>query len=71
MTKLQSGHHKVAIKIEPSADGDGFDVDASCTCTFPDGRIALSWVWDGWAETPARAANYAAAEWDTHRTDAL
>jgi hypothetical protein len=64
--------HHLSISIRPSEDGEGLDVDAHCDCYRSNGTASLpGWVWSGWAETPQRAANYAATEWDTHVNRAL
>lgn len=62
--------HEVTITLRMSEDGDGFDADATCKCWHADGRLT-HWVWSGWAETAVRAGDYAATEWDAHRTGAF
>lgn len=63
--------NKIVITIEPSDDGDGWNVEAVSILSQGDPDVSTElagWHWTGWAETPKRAAEYAVSEWEFKRT---
>jgi hypothetical protein len=60
MDRRRAGLCRLKLELRPCGHGEGFDVDAVCTC-------GLSWSWIGWSEDAVRAAEEGTLQWSGHR----